>query len=314
MGFIPLTVDSFIERVLMVKPGWKRSMVFFHATHPHYTTHTIEKKPIKNLLVEGNDPPEPKVREINAPCPALKSLQEYILRMILDPATDSLLPCAHGCVPRRSVVTNAAPHVGALWKIHMDLRNFFPTINPGRVYGLFRKLFKYETDLCWLLTRLVTWNEGVPQGAPTSPAIANHIASSMDRNLIGLASAMGAFYTRYVDDLTFSFRRPMNDSNKERFKRTVDEIVTRHGFKINEDKTSIVSRASRMVVTGVVVNSKASIPKWYRRRVRAALHQYRLESPSADQPNIIRGRLAYIHMVNEVQANSLMRAHTKAKI
>jgi hypothetical protein len=313
MGYIPLTVDSFVERILMIKPHWKKAWIFYHAKNPHYSTFEMAKNPVKNILIDGEDPPEQKAREISAPCPALKSIQEYILRMILDPACGSLLPCAHGCVPGHSVVTNAWPHVGALWKIHMDVSNFFPTISPKRVYGLFRRLFKYDTRLSWLLTRLVTWNDSVPQGAPTSPAIANHIASGMDRNLVGLANAMGAYYTRYVDDFTFSFRWPMRDENKERFQQTVSEIVERHGFKINQTKTSIVSRASRMVVTGVVVNTKPSVARWYRSRVRAALHQHRLEYPTADRPNIIRGRLAYINMVNPVQADSLMRAHNKHK-
>lgn len=304
--FVPLTVDEFIGRIAVIKPSWTRGAVFYHAHHPQYTQHLQEKKSHgKNIIISG-DAPSQKLREINEPIPALKWIQGYMLHMILDPATDQLMKCAHGCVPGRSTVTGAQPHVGAAWKIHMDLKNFFPTVTVQRVYGLFKKVFRYDNQLSWLLANLACYKGRLPQGAPTSPAIANHIATPMDRNLVKLVSRMGGYYTRYVDDLTFSFRRRMSDKNKVRFVGTVSEIVARNGFEVNEEKTSIISRGSRMVVTGVVVNSKASTPRWFRRNIRAAIHQRKLGIPMADNDHVIEGRIAYVNMVCPEQAKKFL--------
>ncbi|NIQ78335.1 MAG: hypothetical protein GTN93_09625 [Anaerolineae bacterium] len=301
--FLPLTTDEFLDRILVVKNQWKRSTIYYHAKVQHYKKHVREKKPVKNILVMG-DAPVPKLREINEPCPALKWIQGYILRMVLDPATDQLMKCAHGCVPGRSTVTNAAPHVKSRWKIHMDLKDFFPTVTVQRVYGLFHKVFKYGPDLSWLLANLTQYEGKLPQGAPTSPAIANHVATPMDRHLVKLISKMGGYYTRYVDDLTFSFPRQMSDKNKTRFIKTVREIVERNGFVVNEDKTSIIGRGSKMTVTGIVVNAKTSTPRWFRRNIRAALHQRALGVPSADNDHVIGGKIAYVNMVCPEQANA----------
>lgn len=323
--FVPLTVDQMAERILAVKKNWVKGTLYYWATHPHYTTHTIEKKRAleKSIFLDEEDVPAvaPKVRLISEPAPALKFIQNWILQFVLNPACESLLPCVHGCVVGRSTVTNARPHVGCLWKIHMDLRDFFPTVTTQRVFGLFRKVFCYDKDLSWLLSNLCTWNpdpekakapmdgpKTLPQGSPTSPAIANLIATGLDIHLLRLVTGMGGYYTRYVDDLTFSFRRPMSPENKMRFITTVASIVERCGFVVNAEKTSVVGRGARMVVTGVVVNTTTSIPKKFRSNLRAAMHHARLELPTADKASMIEGRLSYVHMVCPTQARTLVRS------
>jgi hypothetical protein len=263
------------------------------------------KKPSRNILIAEGEPL--KMRLISEPCPPLKRIQGYILRMILAPASDCLLPCVHGCVRGRSTVTNAIPHVGARFKIHMDLKDFFPTITVERVYGLYRKIFRYDGRLSWLLANLTTRKGHLPQGAPTSPMTANLLATSMDRHLVGLIKAMRGYYTRYVDDLTFSFRKGMSPANVTRFISTVSDIVRKHGFVVNEEKTSVVGCGRRMVVTGVVVNSKPSAPLWIRKNVRAAIHQRSLELPSADPVPVIQGKLAYVRMICPSQRETLTK-------
>ncbi len=310
----PLTTYSFTDRILACRPDWKESIIWYWANKPKYRTHEIEKKqPRKALVLDEGDFSLPKMRLISEPAPGLKFLQKQILEHILNPACASLLPCVHGCVQGRSTVTNAVPHVGCLWKVHMDLKDFFPSITTRRVYGYFARVFKYEPKLSWLLSHLMTWEapgqdgRRLPQGAPTSPAIANLIAGAMDRDLLRLIGAMDGYYTRYVDDLTFSFRRPMSQENQQRFIKVVAAIAHRNGFVVNHEKTSIVTRKSRMVVTGVVVNSKPSIPKWFRSNLRAAFHHHSLELPSAEPITTIMGKLAYVQGVCPEQAAALMR-------
>lgn len=299
--FLPFTRGRFLKDVTFGGRVTEQT-VFYLAHHPKYRQFEIEKN--RNLLIGGI----PRMRTILEPLPSLKYIQERILNLILNPATDCLPECVHGCVPRRSVLTNAQGHVGSRLKIHMDVRDFFPTITAQRVYGVFRKIFGYEIDLAWLLTNLCCYQGHLPQGAPTSPMLANFVAGAMDRSLSRFIDAMRGFYTRYVDDLTFSFGRWMRPEDAEKFTDTVTEIVKRQGFTINEKKTSVVSRKRRMVVTGVIVNDRPSIPKEYRRNLRAALHQRKLGAALADPAEVIQGRLAYVRMVNPVQYRALVRA------
>lgn len=327
--FVPLTIDQMAERMGPEMSGLDKAQLFYWATHPRYATHVIAKKsyePIKSITLDMDEDvvvPAPKVRLISEPMPGLMRIQKWILEFILNPACASLLPCVHGCVQGKSTVTNALPHVGALWKIHMDVKDFFPTVTAPRVFGLFRKVFLYDDKLSWLLANLCTWkmpqqagepteeagarSQSLPQGAPTSPAIANLIATGLDIKMIRLSRSTGATYTRYVDDLTFSFRHPLGKEAREGFVRNVGSLVANENFVINESKTSVISRRSRMVVTGIVVNSKPGIPREFRSRLRASLHHSRLELPTADPSHVIQGRLAYVKMVNEAQAERALR-------
>lgn len=312
--FLPMTLEDFTRQFLTSHHGWELKDMWYHAQYPQYVEHQIPKKQLKkNILVEGTDVIAQKMRIIHEPCPGLKILHQFILNRILNPAVDCLLPCAHGCVPKRNTVTNAIPHVGSRIKIHMDLKDFFPSVNVKRIYGMFLKTFKYEMKLAWLLANLCAYKGKAPQGAATSPMICNIISTPLDRRLIWLASSHGGYYTRYVDDLTFSFRPLMSNHSIDLFIRAVRKTVKSQGFRVNEEKTSVVSSGDRMVVTGVVVNTLPSVPLWWRKNVRASLHQHRLGCPSADPSEVIHGRLSYINGINPTQARSIERAHLKAK-
>jgi hypothetical protein len=163
-------------------------------------------------------------RVLCAPKKQLRWVQRQILDKILDlvPAHDA----AHGFVPGRSTVTNAAPHLGSEVVLKFDLTDFFPTIHYHRVVGLFARLGYYVADgrfgtednsrrVAPTLARLCCWTPDaeqwfgalMPQGAPTSPAISNLVCRRLDARLAGLATRNKGVYTRYADDLTFSFKK-----------------------------------------------------------------------------------------------------------
>src|SRR5207248_6755126 len=170
-------------------------------------------------------------RLIEEPKPLLKHFQRVVLREILERIP--VHPSAHGFRRGRSALTYAESHVGRRVVIHLDLEDFFPSVAPGRIDGLFRQC-GYPEPVAHLLTGMVTntvplavWRAAprpsdaellpahfrhgnrlahphLPQGAPTSPAIANLAAFRLDRRLAGLARATGLTYSRYADDLAFS--------------------------------------------------------------------------------------------------------------
>ncbi len=172
-------------------------------------------------------------RRITAPRPRLKKLQRRILDELLDKCATH--EAAHGFVRGRSVVTNAQPHAAAALVIKLDLRDFFPTIHFRRVAGLFQH-YGYAQEVAAALASLCThrpqlgdgrtlWPGVLPQGAPTSPALANLLCRRLDSRLCGLARRAGATYTRYADDLTFSFaKEPARPQTLGRLLWWVDQV------------------------------------------------------------------------------------------
>lgn len=252
-------------------------------------------------------------RTIAAPTGFLKHVQRRILREILEKIP--VHEAAHGFVKGRSIVTNAEPHQEAAVVIKMDLRDFFPTIHFRRIAGMFQE-FGYSWQVAQTLASLVTWRKRfsddrvawpgiLPQGAPTSPAIANVLCWRMDARLTGLASKVGARYTRYADDLTFSFEKNPEDDgvNVGRFMWWVDQICQQEGFRENTSKRRVLRRGNQQRVTGVIVNSGLFVPRKARRRFRAILENCRRNGVDAEARGhknfrgYLRGFAAYVNMV-----------------
>ena len=250
-------------------------------------------------------------RRIAAPRTPLRKIQRKILDEIL--AKIPLHDACHGFVPGRSTVTNAKPHEGAAIVVKLDLKDFFPTVHYRRVKGLFEH-FGYGEDVAAALAGITTyrpklangtvvWPGMLPQGAPTSPALANLACRRMDRRLERLAAKYGAIYTRYADDLTFSFKT-VPEIRIGRFLWWIDAICQQEGFTERDDKRRILRAKHQQRVTGLVVNQRVNIPRKDRRRFRAILHNCAKHGvPSqakdhADFPAYLAGYAAYVNMVD----------------
>jgi hypothetical protein len=249
-------------------------------------------------------------RRIAAPRAPLRRVQRVLLEQILDrvPVHDA----CHGFVAGRSTVTNARPHERAAVVLKLDLKDFFPTVHYRRVKGLFEQL-GYGAEVAATLAGLTThrpklpggevvWPGMLPQGAPTSPALANLACRRLDRRLDRLAAKCGAVYTRYADDLTFSFAKPPA-VRLGRFLWWVDGICQQEGFTERPDKRRILRAKHQQRVTGLVVNERVNIPRADRRRFRAILHncaKHGLASQAhghEDFEAYLTGYAAYVHMV-----------------
>lgn len=254
------------------------------------------------------------VRRLCAPKPRLKAVQRRILREILDKVP--MHPAATGFRRGRDVVANAAPHVGKSVVLCYDLRDFFPSIRRRRVAAFFQWLGyhpKVARILSFLCTAKVDWTGFVlPQGAPTSPALANAICYRMDCRLAGLARRFGAAYTRYADDMTFSgdetFKRGLS-----RFIPRAEKIIHSEGFHLHHGKRRFMRRGDRQRVTGLVVNQKLSVPRDEYDRLKAILHNAAksggLESQNREKVEDfaahLRGRIAWIGRFHPERAAKL---------
>jgi retron-type reverse transcriptase len=155
----------------------------------------------------------------------------------------------------------------------------------------------------------------LPQGSPTSPALANLSAFGLDRRLDGLAARFGATYTRYADDLTFSGDRALI-SRAGRLIACVDAIAADEGFRLNDSKTRVRSRAQRQLVTGLVVNDRPNITRADYDRLRAVLHDATVNGPAAanrqGHPDFrahLLGRIAWASAGNPSRAEKLQAAY-----
>jgi RNA-directed DNA polymerase len=274
----------------------------------HYHCHLIPKRDGTLRLIE-----EPK--------PLMKRLQRRILHGLLDhiPAH----PAAHGFVKGRNCISAAASHAGEAMVISFDLADFFPSVSRSRLYATFRSL-GYPRAVAVALTNLTTAitppetlatpnlaasehlrDRHLPQGAPTSPALANLAAFRLDLRLAALARRLDARYTRYADDLTFS-----GDAHiAPILSRAVPEIVTAEGFRLNPQKSRAATQAQRQTVTGLTVNAHVNIPRDSYDRLKATLHHLaRPDDPRRVDPAFLsrlQGQIAWVTAVNPGKGHKL---------
>lgn len=234
-------------------------------------------------------------RKINAPCNKLKTVQKLIKAKILDYV--DVHKSSTGYKRGASIVDNAQMHVGKRALLNLDIENFFPSISMPRVTGLFSAM-GFPEDVAIMLARLCCFEHALPQGAPTSPSLANIICHKLDRRLKGLAENRKMQYTRYCDDITLS-----SDENIAKgFVSFVKQIIAEEGFFVNEEKTRILTRRSCQIVTGLTVNQKVNIPRTKRRLLRAAFHKAAKDSSVAEaERKRLEGFAAFMEMVKRCQ-------------
>ncbi|MFO1093659.1 MAG: reverse transcriptase family protein [Planctomycetaceae bacterium] len=276
------------------------------------------------------------LRLIEAPKVQLKAVQLQILRGILDHVP--VHPQAHGFCHGRSTLTNAEPHVGRRIVLKLDLENFYPNVRYSRVVAIFRGL-GFSRDVALWLSRLTTsavpWNADsklqhplhlaalgcfqrhLPQGAPTSPALANLSAYALDVRMAGLARKFSANYTRYADDLTFSGARRFAGALRD-FIPLARQIVRDERFRLNRSKGRVLRNNQRQTVTGVVVNSKPNVRRDEYDCLKATLHNCLKLGPAGQNrdrhPRFaehLRGRIAYVTQLNAVRGAKLLAMYER---
>jgi len=277
------------------------------------------------------------IRLIEAPKKRLKELQGVILRELLEKIPKH--PAAHGFFKGHSIKTFAAPHVGQCVVLRMDLRDFFPSISGARVQAFFRTA-GYPDAVAELLDGICTnaaprrmwktlckgldplamaearalyaWSH-LPQGAPTSPALANLCAYRVDCRLTGLAEAVGATYTRYADDLAFSgdaeFARGV-----ERFALRVAAILLEEGFTVHHRKTRVMRQGVRQYLAGLVINEKINVVRADFDKLKAILTncaRHGAEGQNREEHPAFRmhldGRVGFVEMVNPAKGARLRK-------
>ena len=255
------------------------------AARPGYHTFTIPKR-------SGG------IRTITAPDPGTKATQRRILRRLLArlPAHDT----AHGFERGRSIVTNASAHPSPAVLVKLDIEDFFGATRTARIRRYWRVL-GWDRECARILTRLTTWEGGLPQGAPTSPRLANLVNVRLDARLAGLAAVHGATYTRYADDLTFSFAADRGEAVRDLI-HAVQRVCRNEGrYRLHfRRKVEIRRRYERQAITGLIVNDgRPRLSRERRRWLRAVEYRrYSGRTPTIDDESL-RGWHALESMIDQ---------------
>ena len=278
-------------------------------------------------------------RLIEIPKSRLREIQRHLLHNWLEhiPAHQA----AHGFLKGRSCMTHAALHQNKAVVIRMDLQDFFSSIPASRVHALFSRL-GCPASVARLLTGICThrtpWRElnirenreripfrqrqllnsaHLPQGAPTSPALANLCAFRLDLRLDSLAKAMNVTYSRYADDLVFSGEKALMAS-AHRFHILVSAIAIEEGFSVNMRKTRTMSAGTRQQITGLVVNQFPNVPRKEYDRLKAVLHNCIVQSSATQNhekyPDFrahLLGKISYVASINSSKGARLKKLFEK---
>lgn len=295
----------------------------------------LPQGPLRHYWYRWQPKRDGSARLIESPKQRLKTIQRWILRAILDQMPSH--EAAHGFRPGRSAMSFAQPHVGKRMVLRLDLKDFFPSVVGARVMAVFlaagypEPVAKLLANLCTNTTprevfkslpgplkpaqaRSLRWlyeRAHLPQGAPSSPTLANLCAFRLDCRLAGLARAAGATYTRYADDLVFS--------GDERFALSVNRfyihacaIALEEGFEVRTRKTRIMRRSVSQRAAGLVLNERLNIPRKEFDRLKAILHNCISSGPDsqnregiADFRAHLAGRISYVEQVAPAKGRRL---------
>lgn len=238
-------------------------------------------------------------RRLLIPDDRTKALQRRILRRIL--ARLRAHPAATGFERKLSIVHNALPHVGRAVVVRLDVVDFFPSTTANRLDGYFRRI-GWDAGAAALLARLTTHENGLPQGAPTSPRLSNLVNFHMDSQLAALAARRNGACTRYADDITFSF--PKDRPRRVRgVVQAARKILAANGYLMHSRRKLSIRRAhQRQGVTGLVVNTQVALPRERRRWLRAVRHRMATGREATITPAQLQGWDAFERMVRTQRA------------
>lgn len=313
--FFSLKTSASVAKLLKISSRRLTYHLYIVESEKRYKTFEIPKK-------SGG------TRQISTPKTALKLIQRKLNQVLQ--AVYQTKPSVHGFVEGKNIVTNAQAHANKRYVLNIDLKDFFPCINFGRVRGMFMAApYGLNPEVATILAQICCHHNQLPQGAPTSPIVTNMICAKMDSQLQRLAKECKATYTRYADDITFSTTLPKfpealasviqsEDGDKVVIGEALLSIITENGFTLNAQKIRLQTKGNHQEVTGLTTNRFPNVDRNYVRQVRAMLHawaKFGLEAaekeyqkqydskgrlPVKGKPSfkqVVRGKIEFIGMV-----------------
>lgn len=265
-----------ISRDIGVNYRYLVNLILF--SDKYYFTHTIKKRSGESRI-------------INSPNYEIKALQTWILRNILEKIEISKK--AQGFTKGRSIKSNAKPHLNSYSIICLDIKDFFNTIKQSQIIEIFKKSLNGEyKEIADLLAKVCTYRGYLPQGAVTSPYLSNIVLKDADDEIDEFCIKNDICYTRYADDLSLSTKRYIEIKEIE---VPITKIIEKYGFKINNKKTRLYFIGNRMIVTGIILNSKKlTVGRNLKREIRAMIHNYLKKDEDKVNVDEMLGKIAFL--------------------
>lgn len=255
-------------------------------------------KPFQRALGSG------KLRDIDNPSKYLKRVQKKILNRLLRPV--KLPYFLFGAVSARDVKQHATEHLGQKIVVKMDVKGYYPSVTSRHVYDIWSRTLHYSPPIASLLTQLTTFEWHLPQGAPTSPALANLFLASIYGPVLETCSNLGIVPTAWVDDLIFS------GTEARSVMELVRQTLAANGFKMSSKKRIILTGRDTKVITGIRLGAgRVRAPKEKLHDIRAAIHKLEIGViPRSERGKYIvslKGRLNHIERICGEDASRLVR-------
>jgi len=249
------------------------------------------------------------MRKLIIPSMSLKYIQRWILDNILNNIRVS--EHATGFCKNKSIVTNAKLHVSNDCVMTFDLEDFFPSINFETIFKIFNH-YGYTKEVSFVLAKLCTFEDILPQGSPASPYLSNIVCNRLDKRLSMLAKTYNANYSRYADDITISGKFSIQN-----IKSTIEIIVCEENFKINNNKTRVSYKHQKQEVAGLIVNcGNVTVEKKYRKKLMQEIyyckkygvenHMSRIGLAKSFYKEHLYGKAYFINMVNPVDGKKIL--------
>jgi hypothetical protein len=250
-------------------------------------------------------------REILIPNYSMKMTQRWILQNILYKIRVSDNAKGYKKGIKAPLVENAMMHHEQLYCLILDVENFFPSIGVKRICNLFERV-GYNSLISYILARICTYKDYLPQGAVTSPYLANLVCFKLDRRIDAYCCKREISYTRYCDDLIFSSDNL--DSLKKAYKM-FEVILCNEGFKLNRRKTRFLTPNTLKQILGITINDELiKAPKIMKRKVKALIFKS-IVNKDYRKNDVIRGYIAYIKSIENNYQNKIekyvKRLHNK---
>jgi len=259
---------------------------------------TKAPKPFQRVVKAG------KVRDIDNPSKALKRVQKKILIRLLQPV--KLPHFLFGAVTKCSIKEHAAEHLRQGCIVKMDVKGYYPSVTSRHVYSVWKNVLNYSPPVASLLTALTTYEWHLPQGAPTSPALANLLLASFYGPVLEACAEKGIVATAWIDDLIFS------GAEARSMMEPVRQILAANGFKMSAKKRIILTARDPKVITGVRLGaSRVRAPKEKLKDIRAAIHKLKVGTVKGHQLERyiagLKGRIDHVERICPQDADPLKK-------
>lgn len=256
-------------------------------------------------------------RHIQNPIDSLKNVQRNILTRFLEPIPVASHVGAY--VPGRSCRNTAEQHTKKAVIVSLDIKDFFPSVRRSMIRRFLHKYVGFNHIVSSLLAELMTYENFVPQGAPTSGLITNFVANfEFDGVILHELAKLDSewTYTRYSDDIDLSHPEIQKPEALTQVINIVHNAIGKAGFELNQKKTKVEPHWRRQKVLGMVVNEKVNIPRLEYMRLRSIVHNclvhgFKSQFQRAGMKSVagfkshIRGKLAFFKQVDKTKAARL---------